>query len=100
MPLFLKRRAGVAVVEIEGVIGTRVRVPAYTRLFDSVAQSTRYRALLLDIDSPGGSASGSEVLYRSLKRVAERKPVVAYIRGAGGFHRRHLPPARSGATAG
>jgi ClpP class serine protease len=54
MPLFLKRRAGVAVVEIEGVIGTRVRVPAYTRLFDSVAQSTRYRALLLDIDSPGG----------------------------------------------
>ncbi len=56
MPLFLKRRAGVAVVEIEGVIGTRVRVPVYTRLFDSVAQSTRYRALLLDIDSPGGGA--------------------------------------------
>ena len=83
MPLFLKRRAGVAVVEIEGVIGARVRVPVYTRLFDSIAQSTRYRALLLDIDSPGGSASGSEVLYRSLLRVAERKPVVAYVRGLG-----------------
>ncbi len=83
MPLFLKRRAGVAVVEIEGVIGTRVRVPVYARLFDSIAQSTRYRALLLDIDSPGGSASGSELLYRSLLRVAERKPVVAYIRGLG-----------------
>tara|TARA_B100000315_G_scaffold175823_2_gene164351 strand:+ start:2342 stop:3184 length:843 start_codon:yes stop_codon:yes gene_type:complete len=83
MPLFLKRRAGVAVVEIEGVIGARVRAPVYARLFDSVAQSTRYRALLLDIDSPGGSASGSEILYRSLLRVAERKPVVAYIRGMG-----------------
>ncbi|MDP6549711.1 MAG: signal peptide peptidase SppA [Dehalococcoidia bacterium] len=83
MPLFLKRRAGVAVVEIEGIIGARVRVPVYARLFDSIARSERYRALLLDIDSPGGSASGSELLYRSLLRVAERKPVVAYIRGLG-----------------
>ena len=83
MPLFLKRRAGVAVVEIEGIIGARVRVSVYARLFDSIARSERYRALLLDIDSPGGSASGSELLYRSLLRVAERKPVVAYIRGLG-----------------
>ena len=83
MPLTFRRRAGVAVVEIHGIIGTRVRVPVYQRLFDSIALSRRYRALLLDIDSPGGSASGSEVLYYSLKKVAEHKPVVAYVRGLG-----------------
>ncbi len=83
MPLGLGRGSGVAVVEMHGVIGTQVRVPVYTRLLDNVAKSKRYRALLLDIDSPGGSAAGSEVLYRSLQRVAENKPVFAYVRGIG-----------------
>ena len=83
MPLGLGKRAGVAVVEVHGVIGTRVGVATYSRLFDSVARNKRYRALLLDIDSPGGSASGSEVLYHDIRRVAERKPVVAYVRGMG-----------------
>ncbi|HLF04265.1 MAG TPA: signal peptide peptidase SppA [Dehalococcoidia bacterium] len=77
------RRSGVAVVEVYGIIGTRVRVPVYARLFDAVALSNRFRALLLDIDSPGGSASGSELLYHSLLKVAQRKPVVAYVRGTG-----------------
>ncbi|MSQ05847.1 MAG: S49 family peptidase [Dehalococcoidia bacterium] len=77
------RRSGVAVVEVYGVIGSRVRTPVYSRLFDTVARSDRYRALLLDIDSPGGSASGSELLYYRLLKVAERKPVVAYVRGIG-----------------
>lgn len=83
MAFGIGRRAGVAVVEIHGVIGQRVRAPVYERLFDAVARSRRYRALLLDIDSPGGSASGSELLYHSIKKVAERKPVVAYVRGVG-----------------
>lgn len=83
MALGIGRRGGVAVVEIHGVIGPRVRVPVYERLFDAVARSRRYRAMLLDIDSPGGSASGSELLYHSIKKVAERKPVVAYVRGVG-----------------
>ena len=83
MPFGLNRRAGVAVVELHGVIGTRIRTSTYSRLFDSIARNKRYRALLLDIDSPGGSASGSEVLYHSIRKVAERKPVVAYVRGMG-----------------
>ena len=83
MRLLPGKRAGVAVVEIYGVIGGQVRVPAYARMFESIAKSRRYRALLLDIDSPGGSASGSEVLHRSLQKVAEQKPVVAYVRGIG-----------------
>ena len=83
MPFGLNRRAGVAVVELHGVIGTKIRSSTYSRLFDAIAKSKRYRALLLDIDSPGGSASGSEVLYHSIRKVAESKPVVAYVRGMG-----------------
>lgn len=83
MPLGLGRRSGVAVVEIHGVIGSHVRVPEYSRIFDAVARSKRHRALLLDIDSPGGSATGSEVLYRGIQRVAQEKPVYAYVRGLG-----------------
>ena len=83
MPFGLKRRGGVAVVELHGVIGTRIRTNTYSRVFDAIAKNKRYQALLLDIDSPGGSASGSEVLYQSIRNVAESKPVVAYVRGMG-----------------
>ena len=83
MPSIFNRGGRVAVVEVHGVIGTRVRETVYERIFDSVAKSKRYRALLLDINSPGGSATGSDLLYHSLKKVAAQKPVVAYVRGIG-----------------
>ena len=56
---------------------------AYARIFENVARNKSYRALLLDIDSPGGSAAASEALHRSIERVAESKPVVAYVQGIG-----------------
>ena len=79
----LRRRTSVAVIEIHGVIGNHVKIPEFSRLIDSVAGNPRQKALLLDIDSPGGSATGSEVLYRAIQRVAEQKPVYAYVRGMG-----------------
>ena len=79
----ISRRASVAIVEIHGVIGNHVKIPEFSRLIDSVAGNQRLKALLLDIDSPGGSATGSEVLYRAIQRVAEEKPVYAYVRGMG-----------------
>ena len=79
----LRRSHGVAVVELSGAIGGAVRVPVYSRMFDAVRQSRRFRALLVDVDSPGGSAAGSEALYYHLKRVGEVKPVVSYVRGTG-----------------
>ena len=83
MPLGFGRGSGVAVLELHGVIGTQMRIPAYSRILENVARNKRYRALLVDIDSPGGSAAGSEVLYRGLRRVADSKPVYAYVRGMG-----------------
>ena len=83
MAIPFTRRSGVAVVEISGMIGGVVRVPVYTRIFDGLRRSRRFRAVVVDIDSPGGTATGSEVLYNSLRKLAEVKPVVAYIRGVG-----------------
>ena len=89
MPFGFGRRPGVAVIEVHGVIGNHVKIPAYSRMFEAVARNKRYQALLLDIDSPGGSATGSEVLYRGIQRVAEEKPVYAYVSGmaaSGGYY--------------
>jgi protease IV len=83
MVLFFRKRPAIAVVEVHGVIGTRVREPVYARIFDAVARSKQFRGLLLDISSPGGSASGSDLLYHSLEKLARQKPVVAYVRGIG-----------------
>jgi protease-4 len=83
MPFGFGRGSGVAVVEMHGVIGSQIRPVAYSHVLESIARSKSYRALLLDIDSPGGSATGSEALHRSIERVAESKPVVAYVRGMG-----------------
>ncbi len=46
-----------------------------------VARDDRAKALLVFIDSPGGTVAGGEALYRALSRVAERKPVVAVMGG-------------------
>jgi len=83
MPFGIRRSSGVAVVEMHGVIGSQISPSAYGRVLETVARNKSYRALLLDIDSPGGSAAGSEALHRSIERVAEVKPVVAYVRGIG-----------------
>ena len=79
----INRKPIVAIVEIHGTIGTKIKDSTYSRVFEGIARNKRYGALVLDIDSPGGSATGSDLLYHSIKRVAESKPVVAYIRGLG-----------------
>ena len=93
------RSKGVAVVEVYGTIGVRVRESVYAKLFSEIATSKRYRALLLDIQSPGGSAAGSELLYYSLKKVAAQKPVVAHIRNLGASGGYYLACAANRVTA-
>ena len=83
MPIRMAQRSKIAVVEIHGVIGNQVKISEFAHMIDSLSNNRRIRALLLDIDSPGGSATGSEVLYQSIQRVAASKPVYAYVRGIG-----------------
>ena len=73
----------IAVIEIHGGIGGRIKSPDMEKLLNRVLEDQRIRALVLDIDSPGGDAAASDYIYRAVKRVASRKPTVASIRGVG-----------------
>lgn len=82
MPL-RKRKRAIAVIEMHGVIGRDIKETEYSELLRKVQNDKRYGGLLLDIDSPGGSASGSDSLYLAVRQVASKKPVLAFIRGTG-----------------
>lgn len=51
----------------------------FIRMLDRVAQNDRIKGVLLQIDSPGGSTAGSEAVYSAIRRVSEKKPVVAVV---------------------
>jgi protease-4 len=66
----------IARINVEGVIlDERKR----EELLDEVAEDGTVKAVIVRIDSPGGTVVGSEVLYKGLRRIAEDKPVVAVI---------------------
>ncbi|HZS13397.1 MAG TPA: signal peptide peptidase SppA [Candidatus Dormibacteraeota bacterium] len=79
----LTDRRRIAVVPLRGVIGGAVKTTDLVRTLDRARSSDQVRAVVLDIASPGGDAVASETLYRAVRRVAERKPVVAWIRSVG-----------------
>jgi len=68
---------------MHGVIGNAVRPHEHSRLLTRLAEDGRVGAVVLNIDSPGGSAPGSELIARAVERLAARKPVVAFIGGLG-----------------
>ena len=49
------------------------------RALERAANDASVRALIVAIDSPGGTMAGGEALHAALARVAERKPVVAVM---------------------
>src|ERR1700704_3126640 len=74
----------IARVTITGLIrGDQERVEALERLGQS-----RARAVIVHINSPGGTPSGSEQLHDSLMRLKEQKPLVVVVDGlaaSGGY---------------
>ena len=50
------------------------------KLIDNVAASNA-AAVIVEIDSPGGTTSGSERVYEALRRLSAKKPTVAVVRG-------------------
>ncbi len=50
------------------------------QLIDDVADNPNIKAVIVWIDTPGGSAVGGEEIYLRLKAMAQKKPVVAVMR--------------------
>jgi protease-4 len=63
-------------VEIVGIIDDDPRMAA---ALDEIAEDDSAEALIVAIDSPGGTVTGSEAIYDALRRVAAQKPVVAVM---------------------
>jgi protease-4 len=73
------RQDHIARVRLDGFIGDQT---ANLRLFDQIAKSPA-RAVIVDINSPGGATSGGEALYDGLRKLSAQKPTVAVIDGLG-----------------
>ncbi len=72
----LALRDHVARLSVEGLI---VADPAIIAALGDVADDSRAKALIVRVDSPGGTFVGGESLYRALRKVAEQKPVIAVM---------------------
>ena len=74
----------IARITIEGLIrSSRQRVEALDRLAGSNA-----KAVIVHLNSPGGTVAGSEELYHSLMRIKAKKPMVVVVDGmaaSGGY---------------
>ncbi len=79
----LTDRRRIAVVQVRGAIGGAARTDDLIRTIGQARRNARVRAVLLEIDLPGGTAIASEQLYVAVRRLAARKPVVAWIKGVG-----------------
>ncbi len=66
----------VAQISIGGLI---LDDPDRDEALKEVADDDKAKALLVKINSPGGTYVGGEALYESLRRVGEKKPVVALM---------------------
>ncbi len=73
----------IAVAELFGAIGSPGKTSEYVRMLRAIEENKKIRALVIDIDSPGGGAGASEYIYRSIGKIAKKKPVIAFISGTG-----------------
>ena len=73
-------RAHIARIGVDGFIPVR---PGSAELIKEASESAAVEAIIVRINSPGGAASGGEVLYKAMVDAAAEKPVVAVIDGLG-----------------
>ena len=64
----------VARVTVSGVITDDRKMQ---ELIDKIAKAGQVKAVILNINSPGGTTTGGEAMYDVVRRLAEKKPVVA-----------------------
>jgi protease-4 len=77
------RPGRVAIVRLYGPIAGGPRSAEWVETVRRLTTHKAVPAVVLDIDSPGGSAAASDYLYLALKRLAAAKPLVAHVRGTG-----------------
>ena len=75
----------IARVSVSGIITGDQRT---TELLKRVGDSSAVRGVVISINSPGGTTSGSEELFQGIRELAAKKPTVAFVDGlaaSGGY---------------
>lgn len=99
------QRQAIGVVELLGAIATGesrefpLPLPLFgssiaghetiARAFRAAERSPQIKAVVFHVDSPGGSAVASDMIWREVARVQRTKPVVVYmgnVAGSGGYY--------------
>src|SRR5436309_15875652 len=73
----------IGILEISGAIGAQVRGPEMVRAIKALGDDSRIRAVVVEVDSPGGSEPVSDVIHRSLGKLSRRKATVAFVMTSG-----------------
>ncbi len=97
----MKRGKGlrVALVDVKGAIKSGASVPGrsgvratgsrhFIESVDALAEDPRVQAIVLRVDSPGGSALASDSMWRALTRASKSKPLVVSmvdVAASGGY---------------
>src|SRR5581483_1133349 len=55
----------------------------FEKMISQAEKNSSVKAIVLDIDSPGGAVSSSDEIYHRILQVKEKKPVIASIGGLG-----------------
>ena len=95
-PQDTKPKAFIAVLELEGTIVDGASTEpgmisdlAVVREINKLKKDKRVKAILLRVNSPGGSATASDRIYHALKKCADKKPMITLIddvAASGGYY--------------
>ncbi|KAB1073239.1 signal peptide peptidase SppA [Methylobacterium planeticum] len=77
-PLFGAVQPQIARISIGGFIAGS---ESTAKLMKRVGDSAAVQGVVVSINSPGGTTTGSEELFRNLRTLAEKKPIVAFVDG-------------------
>ncbi len=104
LPKFFKENLeSIALIKIEGplafrqsrysILGPLLGVEDYIEMIDRARRDPTIKAVVLYVNSPGGSVAASEALYFAVERLAREKVVVAYVAdyGTSGAYMAMLP---------
>jgi protease IV len=94
-----RRRERVAVVHLEGAVthgvepsagsGARIEAERVVPALDALREDERVKAVVLYVNSPGGSALASDLIARAVVRLQEAKPVISVFgdtAASGGYY--------------
>ena len=70
----------IARIDIDGAIATD---PARLEMFETLAEQDTVKAVVIAINSPGGTMAGGEELYEAVTRLRTAKPTVAVVKELG-----------------